>query len=247
MNKLVLIVVVGLMWISLVQAATLTGTIYNEQLLPEPNVILEVDTQPIQKFLAKEGKYSFVLPPGNYILTAEKGEIVVSEPIVVVGEGVFVFDLFLLPDLIEETELLNETREDLLVDIDDPSRIWAYVVAGIITIFLVWRIVKARKRYGPLPSIWRWPKRKGDALLVRKEEPTVTKNVDIEQVTGDSSVEEALAILRKNEGRMTQKDLRKELMHLSEAKVSLIVTELEHLGKVEKIKKGRGNVLILKK
>ena len=35
-------------------------------------------------------------------------------------------------------------------------------------------------------------------------------------------------------------------LNLSEAKVSLIITELEAKQKVEKIKKGRANVIILK-
>ncbi len=228
---------------SLAWSATLTGTIYNEQLRPEQDVLLEVDTQPIQKFLAKEGKYSFVLPSGTYTLTAEKGDVMVSEPITVVGEGQFVFDLFLLPDLTEEAELLNETQENLVVDIEDPSRIWAYIVAGIITIFLLWRIVRARKKYGPLPSIWRWKKKE---VHKEKNEGLIEGSKAEAKDTDNSSTDEALNILQKHEGRMTQKELRKEMMHLSEAKVSLIVTELEHLRKVEKIKKGRGNVLILK-
>lgn len=55
---------------------------------------------------------------------------------------------------------------------------------------------------------------------------------------------EVLAIMEKNGGRITQLDLRKALPY-SEAKVSLIVSDLESRGLVKKIKKGRGNVLIL--
>jgi len=40
--------------------------------------------------------------------------------------------------------------------------------------------------------------------------------------------------------------LRKEMLYLSEAKISLILTELEHKGKIEKIKKGRGNVIVVR-
>ena len=36
------------------------------------------------------------------------------------------------------------------------------------------------------------------------------------------------------------------MLDLSEAKISLILTELEHKGQIEKVKKGRGNVIILK-
>lgn len=55
---------------------------------------------------------------------------------------------------------------------------------------------------------------------------------------------QVLAILEKHDGRITQLDLRKALPY-SEAKVSLIVSDLENRGLVKKIKKGRGNVLIL--
>src|SRR3989344_2647515 len=58
--------------------------------------------------------------------------------------------------------------------------------------------------------------------------------------------EESSRKTKKHDGRINQKELRKEMLYLSEAKVSLIVTELEHKGMIEKIKKGRGNVLILK-
>ena len=41
-----------------------------------------------------------------------------------------------------------------------------------------------------------------------------------------------------------QKDLRKQLM-LSEAKVSLMISELESLNKLKRIKKGRANIIVL--
>ncbi|WP_424357016.1 DUF7343 domain-containing protein [Methanocella sp. MCL-LM] len=55
---------------------------------------------------------------------------------------------------------------------------------------------------------------------------------------------DVIVILEKNGGRITQLDLRK-LLPYSEAKVSLIVSDLENRGLIKKIKKGRGNVLIL--
>jgi uncharacterized membrane protein len=59
------------------------------------------------------------------------------------------------------------------------------------------------------------------------------------------STDKILQALKKQGGRATQKDIRKEIP-LSEAKISLMIAELEHKGKVEKIKKGRGNIIILK-
>ena len=60
------------------------------------------------------------------------------------------------------------------------------------------------------------------------------------------SADKALEIIKKHDGRISQKKLRKEMLYLSEAKVSLILTELEHKGLIEKVKKGRGNVILLK-
>ncbi|MBI4150948.1 hypothetical protein HY492_02370, partial [Candidatus Woesearchaeota archaeon] len=54
-----------------------------------------------------------------------------------------------------------------------------------------------------------------------------------------------LDIIREQGGRTTQKEIRKQTP-LSEAKVSLIIAELEHKNLIEKIKQGRGNIIILK-
>ena len=58
--------------------------------------------------------------------------------------------------------------------------------------------------------------------------------------------EDVLKFIKKEGGRTTQKEIRKNI-GLGEAKVSLIITELEHKKKVKRIKKGRGNIIILNK
>jgi uncharacterized membrane protein len=63
-----------------------------------------------------------------------------------------------------------------------------------------------------------------------KEEDDITKKV--------------LKFIKDNGGRTTQKDIRKKFP-MSEAKISLVITELEHKNKIKKIKKGRGNIIIL--
>jgi len=68
------------------------------------------------------------------------------------------------------------------------------------------------------------------------------KKVTLEKDEAD----DVLKFIKKEGGRTTQKDIRKNL-GLSEAKASLIVTELEHKKIVKRIKKGRGNVIILNK
>ena len=62
----------------------------------------------------------------------------------------------------------------------------------------------------------------------------------------DNELGQLIKIIRQEGGRATQKEIRKQIP-LSEAKISLMIAELEHKGLVEKIKKGRGNIIILKK
>jgi len=52
-------------------------------------------------------------------------------------------------------------------------------------------------------------------------------------------------IIESKDGRITQKELRKRTGY-SEAKMSLAIADLERRGLVEKVKKGRGNIIFLK-
>ncbi|MDD5253761.1 MAG: hypothetical protein PHG05_01480 [Candidatus Nanoarchaeia archaeon] len=72
-----------------------------------------------------------------------------------------------------------------------------------------------------------------------RKKPKAEKKEEVKE-----DLEKVIQILKKHDGRTTQKELRKELL-FSEAKISLMVTELESLNKVRRIKKGRTNVIIL--
>ncbi len=58
--------------------------------------------------------------------------------------------------------------------------------------------------------------------------------------------DDVLEFIKKEGGRTTQKEIRKNL-GFGEAKMSLIIAELEHKKVVKRIKKGRGNIIILNK
>lgn len=60
----------------------------------------------------------------------------------------------------------------------------------------------------------------------------------------EDEAEKVIALIIKHGKRTTQQNLRKEL-GMSEAKLSLILTDLEHQEKLRKIKKGRANIIIL--
>ena len=56
--------------------------------------------------------------------------------------------------------------------------------------------------------------------------------------------DKVLEFIKSQGGRTTQKDIRKAFS-MSEAKISILVTELEFRKKINKIKKGRGNIITL--
>lgn len=60
----------------------------------------------------------------------------------------------------------------------------------------------------------------------------------------DDEVDEILKFIRQNKGRVTQMEIRKKFPW-SEAKISLIITELEDKNLVRRVKKGRANVILL--
>ncbi|RXA17402.1 hypothetical protein EQO05_12180 [Methanosarcina sp. MSH10X1] len=60
-----------------------------------------------------------------------------------------------------------------------------------------------------------------------------------------TDLQEVMDIIRGQGGRITQKDLRSRLKY-SEGKVSLMLADLERRELIEKFKRGRGNVVILK-
>lgn len=64
-------------------------------------------------------------------------------------------------------------------------------------------------------------------------------------VQGDEETQ-VLSYLRRHGAVATQKELRKSLAY-SEARISLVLTSLEAQGKVIKIRKGRGNIIKLRK
>jgi len=218
---------------SLVLGATLKGNVYNEFLEVESDVLVEIGTQ---KLLVKEGGYSFELSPGNYVISARNGEIEVQEK-VVVKTGVNVFDLFLLPGFGDEDDLWKDTGEDLFEEEEEGMKIWQYIAAVIIFVYAIGRIIWMRKKHGSL-RVFRRKVREDSKKSVEQHKKDIVKE--------PGYLDRALEIIKKHDGRISQKELRKEMLPLSEAKVSLVVTELEHKGKVERVKKGRGKVILLK-
>jgi len=72
------------------------------------------------------------------------------------------------------------------------------------------------------------------------EAPVLKKNYPL-----PADLQEIMDVIRGQGGRITQKDLRSKLKY-SEGKVSLMLADLERRELIEKFKRGRGNVVILR-
>jgi len=234
--RLLLFCVFAVLMVAPVQAATLTGTVYDLSLEPVYDAVVEIDTKPAQRMVSRDGTYQFDVPPGRYGLVAtvkEDGIVMMGtrEEVAVEGVGEYTFDLFLYEDFSEEDDLLDMEA----LDVDD-DLFGAKVPAYVIFIFAFGVALIA----GAILYL----------LLRSKKGPEARKTAALHHQSGDDDTgtgakEEIVAILKANDGRMTQKELRRKLAH-SEAKVSIVLAELEAEGRIKKIKKGRGNILILK-
>jgi uncharacterized membrane protein len=59
-----------------------------------------------------------------------------------------------------------------------------------------------------------------------------------------TDLKEVMDFITKSGGRVNQVELRRNIPY-SEAKVSLMISDLEDRGLIRKIKKGRGNIIVL--
>lgn len=211
-----------------VSGTLIHGTIYDISLNKVNNVKVMIDTQPNQLFISKNGTYSFNVPVGSYKIRAEKyiKEVLVSsveENISITNEGDYVVDLILFPNIDDENELLKEPDVTITDDYFEKPAILPYIFlflffAGII-LFIIY---KKLKKSGIKPKT--------------ESEPEKIMPSDLGDI---------MKIIEEEGGRTTQKEIRKKIP-LSEAKISLMISELEHKGLIEKIKKGRGNIIIKK-
>ena len=229
---------------SVAQAAVIGGSVYDLSLQKISGAVVEVDSTPRQQVISNTGDYRFNLAQGSYTITAKHikaGKIIANatEKIIIDREGEFSLDLIVLP-LLEDITIgdislkesdFEESRIDLFL-------ILGFGTVGIILIFLFLKNRHARKDK-PVEVV----------REVLKPEIRVVKEIvrEIREVKPDKlpeDLDKMMDIIRKNQGRVNQKDIRKEL-NLSEAKISLMVDDLEGRGLVKRIKKGRGNIVVL--
>lgn len=221
--------------ISPVMAAEIHGNIYDFSLNKIGNVIVEIDTAPKQFIVSKNGSYDFDVPIGVYEVKAqhyESGLLISStaENITVKDDGEYILDLILFP-VINEEELLED---EIKPSSDRYNLGFASLTIAFFIFIIIYYIYTTRK------------KKKDEKSRIedtQRDEEEVEKKEEIDYY-GEGVLEKVIEIIKDEGGRTTQKEIRKKIP-LSEAKISLIITQLESEGKLKKIKKGRGNIIIL--
>jgi len=256
--KYAYLILILILSINIASAAILHGTVYNYNLDPLNNVIVEVNSTPPQTFVSKEGQYSFVLDVGTYEVTARYGltqyrHLFTQDNVTVERDGYFVKDLFLKP--INPSEL-NESGQKIPTDPKNRNYFTNYIliVSTIVAVFIItflfflFQKIKFIKKPESKSGVTELQSTNESTNIPEKPELPIEKETQPEpsEVRDDKYVDDVLKVIDEEKGRTTQKDIRKKIP-LSEAKISLIISELEEKGIVKKIKKGRGNIIILNK
>jgi len=228
MRKKLLLVALLLLCVNIAYAAELKGAIYNSQLELQKDAIVEINTEPRQSIVSKDGSYLFNVPSGEYTLFAkhlngQEIDMSAEEKISVSSEGSYTLDLILF-DTLEEDETIDM---DIPNELDEQSNSGTYLALSLLMLLVA----------GALAGI----------IFLKKKTAHFQKQIETElagEKNIDDGLEKIISIIKSEGGRTTQLEIRKHIP-LSEAKISLMIAELEDKGIVRKIKKGRGNIIIL--
>ncbi len=222
---------------------------YNIFLDELDKAIIVIDTIPEQTIVSKNGTYSLQVPKGTYRLMAayENGDdaYFTEERVTIEQEGNYVIDLILAPDLVEEEIVdLNLTEDEFSPFESRASNLGLVITLALVLFFLLYLIFTRThfldeehgEKHEHIP--------KSQPEVKATPSAPIADVVQTAGVEGDEVEQKLLAYLQQQGGRATQKDIRK-MLGLSEAKVSLLLADLESQQVVRKIKRGRSNIVVL--
>jgi uncharacterized membrane protein len=219
------------------ESAVIYGQSYSwETLEPVGNVIITLlkNGTSIQQIVSKDGSYSFEVAPGNYVILAKQTELnlIAKENVTITSDVTYRYDLILFPNLkgmgINITSFPEFPEEVLYEEKYEFPYYYLAITAftGAILVFLYYL-------------------KRGERKEERKDYPEILTKAEPDFSDLPEDLQEIVRILKSEGGRITQKELRKRL-GCSEAKMSLMIADLERRGIIEKVKKGRGNIIFLK-
>jgi uncharacterized membrane protein len=218
--------------------ATVHGTIYDLWTFkPLENVVIKAYSGSTlrQQIFSIDGTYSLFLYPGSYTITAKyyyKGTTLMyedEENIALQANDNLTLDLIMFPTF-EENELPDNYHIPLEEGGAEAGNVW--LALGVVLV-----IVAA----GAIAFYY--------LKILPRRKPASVKKVEgapsVKVVGLPDDLREVMDAITESGGRINQVELRRKLPY-SEAKVSLMIADLENRGLVRKIKKGRGNIIVLK-
>jgi uncharacterized membrane protein len=252
-RRFILLIIIVASLVMSAQAAKVYGSIYDWTDLEKPlkNVIVEIEENAsrVQYKVSSDGSYSFDIAPGSYVLRAKyyinnildsSGEekLQIDKP-----DESRNLDLLLFPPTDLDYEYLgdiNLTGELEPKEIEITNYISViFVVLFIVLIFgaLIFHFLRKKSKSKPIIPA-------PDEIL---SEPPANTTIPIENKTMElpEDLRELYDLILRKGGRTTQKEIRKDAKY-GEAKVSLMLADLEDRGFIKKIKKGRSNIIIAK-
>lgn len=248
-RRFVLLIILITSLILNAQAAKVYGTIYEWSDFDNPlkNTIVEIEENHtrLQYKISSDGSYTFDISPGSYIIKAKyynnnilefSGEekLQIDKP-----DESRNIDLLLFPPTDSEYEYLGDINLTGEIDAKEYG-LTDYIIimlAGLFIFLIILFYIKNRKKKPVIPGEVEPEETPGNIIITNKN-----NNMELHDELPDD-LRELYDIILKKGGRTTQKDLRKEVIY-GEAKVSLMIADLEDRGFIKKIKKGRSNIII---
>jgi len=228
-------------------AASIDGTVYTSDLAVARYSLLSINTTPTQRVLLEDGTYNITVPRGSYAMQVtyyrENRKYEDRLNVTVVDNGQYTYDFIVFSTESNQTQVLV-TPTDLSFDAPTQSTSTAVSIGWWPAVLLLVALVAlslflSRRQWwqgiAPAAAQVRSSQREGN--------PKMENEKSVDELSDDLAG--VLAVIKAEGGRTTQKELRKHIP-VSEAKLSMMLTELEASGKVRKIKKGRGNLIVLK-
>ncbi|HLP79748.1 MAG TPA: hypothetical protein VK158_03890 [Acidobacteriota bacterium] len=262
---LAILVLVALL-IPICEAATIRGSIYDHSYDAIRKSVVQINSTPVQTKVANYGGYYFVVPPGSYELTAELTQNgitrqIAQEFIVIENDGDYTRDLLLFEDFDMNVEFDVSWMSRLRRFVSDNNTNIMLALLCLVTVSIVvltirwWRKNMLSKPQGSVPIVTvheidttEHEVTNHVQVVDAPKEPTPAVALPIAQDPAKSAddvlIGRIVTVLTKAGGSLSQKDIRKEF-NVSEAKISMIMSQMTERGLVKKTKKGRTNVVQL--
>ena len=211
--RFVLLLLSLLLSTSLGFTAFVHGDIYTSDFQKLNRTLIKIEGSFSYQIVTDKANYSIYLPPGNFTISASNFD-----------------EKGNLELYIQQTVRVGDEDQKVDLVLNPASSydwlVYLFVLAIVATVF-VW----ANRFWG----------KNAIGMNRQKREETEVQAQPINHSL-DEDARAVLSALVGFEGRANQKDL-KEALGFSDAKLSLIISELEKFGYVKKFKRGRGNII----